>query len=122
MTVSHSSAEAEYRSMASTACELKWISFLLQDFQISLHTPIPLHCDNQAAIHISNNPTFHERTKHIDIDCHVVRDHVNSGFLQTIHTPSRLQLADVFTKSLSAAAFTFILSKLGLIDLHQPPA
>ncbi|XP_058008085.1 uncharacterized mitochondrial protein AtMg00810-like [Hevea brasiliensis] len=87
-TVSRSSAKAEYCSMASTTCKLKWISFLLANFKIPMQTLISLHCDNQAAIHISNNPTFHERTKHIDIDCQVVWQHIIDEFLMTVHTPS----------------------------------
>ncbi|XP_058010210.1 uncharacterized mitochondrial protein AtMg00810-like [Hevea brasiliensis] len=73
-TVSRSSAEAEYRSMASTVSELQWLSYLLQTFQLQIFLPIPLYCDNKATIHIASNPVFHERTKHTDIDCHVVRD------------------------------------------------
>ncbi|KAL0404416.1 UNVERIFIED_CONTAM: Retrovirus-related Pol polyprotein from transposon RE2 [Sesamum radiatum] len=73
-TVSRSSAETEYRSMASTVCKLLWISYILGDFGINVSSPIPFHCDNKVAIHITENPVFHERTKHLDIDCHIVRD------------------------------------------------
>ncbi|XP_020547406.1 uncharacterized protein LOC110011562 [Sesamum indicum] len=69
-TVSRSSAEAEYRSMAATSCELQWIAYLLKDFGVSVTLPKPFHCDNQVAIHIMANPVFHERTKHLDIDYH----------------------------------------------------
>jgi len=57
-TVSRSSAEAEYRSMAITTCELKWLKALLSDIGISHPQPIPLSCDSQAALHISKNPVF----------------------------------------------------------------
>jgi len=73
LTVSRSSCEAEYRSMATSVCELLWISYLLKDLVVTISYPIPFYCDNQAAIHISSNPVFHERTKHIDVDCHVIR-------------------------------------------------
>ncbi|KAL0291225.1 UNVERIFIED_CONTAM: Retrovirus-related Pol polyprotein from transposon RE1 [Sesamum angustifolium] len=62
-TVARSTAEAEYRSLGTTVCELQWISYLLSDFHISVPRPIPVYCDNQAAIHIVANPIFHERTK-----------------------------------------------------------
>ena len=62
--VSRSSTEAEYRSLASTVCELLWISYILRDFDITVPLPIPIWCDNQAALHIVANPVFHERTKH----------------------------------------------------------
>lgn len=66
--VSRSTAEAEYRSLGTTTCELQWISYLARDLHFSIPTSIPLWCDNQAALHIVANPVFHERTKHLDID------------------------------------------------------
>ncbi|KAK4382488.1 Retrovirus-related Pol polyprotein from transposon RE1 [Sesamum angolense] len=118
-TVSRSSAEAEYRSMGTTVCELLWISYLLHEFGISVTSPIPFHCDNKAAIHITENPVFHERTKHLDIDCHLVRDHFKRGFILPRHVPSHQQVADMFTKSLPAVSFSRLLSKLGMIS-HAP--
>jgi len=73
-TVSKSSVEFEYRSMSETASELVWIAGLLQDLQIPASLLNPLHCDNRAAQHIAENPVFHNTTKHLDLDCHYVRD------------------------------------------------
>eukprot|EP00257_Ricinus_communis_P016868 XP_015575167.1 uncharacterized protein LOC107261308 [Ricinus communis] len=120
-TVSRSSAEAEYRSLAATVYELQWISYVLKDFNIDVHTPIPLWCDNRAALHITANLVFHERTKHPDIDCHLVRDQYKQGFVYSTHIPSQQQPADIFTKSLAAPQFKHLLLKLGLFDLHQSP-
>ena len=73
-TVSRSSAEAEYRSLTAATSELVWLQYLLCDFKVLVATPTVLYCDNQAAIHIASNPIFHEHTKHIEIDCHFIRE------------------------------------------------
>ena len=72
--VARSSAEAEYRAMTHTASEMLWVRSLLRDLGIDVSTPMQMFCDNQAAIFIAKNPVFHERTKHIEVDCHFIRD------------------------------------------------
>ena len=118
-TVSQSSSEVEYRALASTMCELHWLTYLLHDFHVSFIQPVTLYCDNQSAIQIASNPVFHERTKHIEIDCHIVRDKVNSGILKLLPVSSSMQLADIFTKPLSPALFQGLCSKLGMMNIHS---
>nr|KYP38661.1 Retrovirus-related Pol polyprotein from transposon TNT 1-94 [Cajanus cajan] len=99
-TVSRSSAEAEYRSLAALTYELQWLTYLLSDLGLPHPQPIPIHCDSQAGIHIAENPVFHERTKHIEIDCHFVREKIKAGLITPSYLRSRDQLADIFTKPL----------------------
>ncbi|KAL0451508.1 UNVERIFIED_CONTAM: Retrovirus-related Pol polyprotein from transposon RE2 [Sesamum latifolium] len=113
--------EAEYRSLAATVCELKWLSYLLTDFGISPQLPIPLYCDNKAALHILANPVFHERTKHIELDCHLVQDAYEDGFVLPIHVRSSDQFVDLFMKVLPLKLFSHFLSKLGLVSLVPRP-
>ena len=78
-TVSCSSAEAEYRALASVSSEITWLTYLLQDLQIPHQEPALIYCDNRGAISIASNSTFHERTKHIEIDWHFIRDKIQQG-------------------------------------------
>ncbi len=120
-TVSRSSAESEYRSMSATTCELVWLSGVLHDLLINVQLPIPLHCDNRDVMHIAANPVFHERTKHLTIDCHFVRDKVQEGFISTVFVRSASQLADVMTKPLGELQHNFFISKLGLVEPSPCP-
>ncbi|KAL0395090.1 UNVERIFIED_CONTAM: hypothetical protein Slati_4475200 [Sesamum latifolium] len=111
--------EAEYRSLAPTVCELTWIGYLLQDFKVSFQTPIPLSCDNNATIPITVNPVFHEKTKHLEIDCHIVKDKFKTCYVLPTHIATKDQVADVLTKPLSAPTFLSLKSKLNLVTFSQ---
>lgn len=118
--VSRSSAEAEYRAMASTVNEVIWLRWLLHELNVRQTGPTTLFCDNQAARHIANNPIFHERTKHVEMDCYFVRERVESKEICTMPINSKLQLTDLLTKGLGAAQLNFLLGKLGVVNLHAP--
>lgn len=119
-TVSLSSTEAEYRAMTEILKELLWIKGLLLDFGINHTEPMTLRCDNQSAIYLSSNPVFHERTKHVEAECHFIRDFIIKGTISTKHVSSKEQLADILTKALGRKEFDIFLYKLGIRDLYAP--
>lgn len=79
-------------------CEIQWLLYLLSDLGVTQSRPVELFCDNKSAIYKVENPVFHERTKHIEIDCHVVRDKYQQGVVIPMSIKTEHQLADVFTK------------------------
>ncbi|KAK9666074.1 hypothetical protein RND81_14G158500 [Saponaria officinalis] len=121
-TVSKSTAEAEYRSMSYATSEMVWVDSLLKDLREDVPKPIPLFCNNKAATHIAQNPFFHERTKHLDIDCHYVREKLQEGFLVPQHVRTNLQIADIMTKGLEAQQHRFLTVKLGIVQITDDPA
>ena len=100
--------------MASAAAEVTWVVRLLEELGVSNLKPVELYCDNQSALHIAKNLVFHERTKHIELDCHFTRDKILEGFLQLTYLPTRSQLADVLTKVAPSPHFLTLLSNLGV--------
>jgi hypothetical protein len=121
VTVSRSSSEAEYRALASASCEMQWLLYLMKDLQVQCNKTLVIYCDNLSAIHIAANPVFHERTKHLEIDCHIVREKVQAGILKLLPVSSKEQVADFFTKALLRQPFSILLSKLGMVNIYQPP-
>ena len=115
--VSRSFAEAEYISMVTTTCEVTWFLYLLKDLHISREKPVLMYCDNQAALHISASLVFHERSKHIEVDYHIVRNKVLNGTINTFYVSSKNQLADIFTKALGVNNFLRLLKRLGIINI-----
>lgn len=117
-TVSRSSCESEYRAMANTAAELIWITHLLRDLNALPSERPTLLCDNLSAIFLSQNPVAHKRAKHIDIDHHFIRELILAGKLHTKFVPTRLQVADIFTKPLPRLLFERFRDQL---HVHTPP-
>lgn len=90
--VARSSAEAEYQYMALTLCELKGLKPLLKDLGVDHTDPMSLACDNQVALYIVVNHVFYELTKHVEMDCHDVRDVVQDGTIKTRKVNTTAQL------------------------------
>ncbi|WKA03451.1 hypothetical protein VitviT2T_021558 [Vitis vinifera] len=118
-TIFRSSTEAEYRAMAHTAAELTWMSFILNDLHVPLASTPTLYCDNTSALHMTINPVFHARSKHIELDYHFVRERVALGLLVTQHISTENQVADLFTKPMSKAALSKFQTKLCLQPRHS---
>ena len=105
--------------MAHTAAELTWMSFILNDLHIPLASTPTLYCDNTSALHMTINPVFHARSKHIELDYHFVRERVALGLLVTQHISTEKQVADLFTKPMSKAALSNFQTKLCLQPRHS---
>uniref|UniRef100_A0A2N9H4Z4 Reverse transcriptase Ty1/copia-type domain-containing protein n=1 Tax=Fagus sylvatica TaxID=28930 RepID=A0A2N9H4Z4_FAGSY len=84
----HSNTEAEYHALADATSELLWLRWPLTDMGAPQTTSTPIHCDNRSAIHIAHNDVFHERTKHIEIDCHFIRHHLQESALHLLYVSS----------------------------------
>ena len=89
--------------MAHTAAEVTWLTYVLQDLHVPQPHTLVLFYDNISALHMTVNPVFHARSKHIELDYHFVRERVALGFLITQYIPTSSQVADIFTKPMSKA-------------------
>lgn len=118
--VARSTAEAEFRSLATGLCEIMWLRILLTELQLYDGTPLRLYCDNQATINLVYNPVHHDRTKHIEIDRHFIREKLEQGALQIGFVKSVDQPADVLTKGVNVVSFEKLCSKMGPIDIFAP--
>ncbi|KAL6311472.1 hypothetical protein AAG906_012053 [Vitis piasezkii] len=118
--VSRSSAESEYRAMAQATCEIIWIHQLLCEVGMKCTMPVKLWCDNQAVLHIVANPAYHERTKHIEVDCHFIREKIEENLVSTGYVKTGEQLGDIFTKALNGTRVEYFCNKLGMINIYAP--
>lgn len=118
--VSRSSAESEYRAMAQATCEIIWIHQLLCEVGMKCTMPAKLWCDNQAALHIAANLVYHERTKHIEVDCHFIHEKIEENLVSTGYVKTGEQLGDIFTKALNGTRVEYFCNKLGMINIYAP--
>ena len=117
--VARSSAEAEFRAMAKGICEGIWLKRLLEELQVPVKFPMTLHCDNQAAISIAKNPVHHDRTKHVEIDRHFIKEKIEQGIFEVSYTPTHCQTTDILTKSLARIKYEDLIGKLGMINIYN---
>ncbi|KAJ9565343.1 hypothetical protein OSB04_001309 [Centaurea solstitialis] len=116
--VSRSSAEAEYRGIANVVAETAWLRNLLLELCCPLSRATVVFCDNVSAMYLASNPVQHQRTKHVEIDLHFVRERVAIGHVRVLHVPSAYQYADIFTKGLPTSLFLDFRDSL---NIRLPP-
>nr|CAN79295.1 hypothetical protein VITISV_005379 [Vitis vinifera] len=114
--ISKSSMESEYRAMSLACSKIIWLRALLAELDFSETDPTPLHADNTSVIQITANPAYHERTKHIEVDCHSIRAAFEARVITLPHISTDLQIADIFTNTLPHHRYCLQSSKLMLVD------
>jgi hypothetical protein len=112
--VSRSSAEAEYHAIANGVAEATWLRQLLLELQAPPSRCTLVYCDNISAVYLSKNLIQHQRTKHVEIDLHFVREKVAIGQVRILHVPTTSQFTDVFTKGLPSSVFEEFRSSLNI--------
>jgi ATP sulfurylase len=106
--------------MTYGVCEILWLKKNLEELKRPLEMPMKLYCDNKAAINIAHNLVQHDRTKHVEIDKHFIKEKLEAGIIRMPFVPTTQQIADILTKGLYKSSFEFLISKLGMIDIYAP--
>ena len=118
--MARSSAESEFKATAHGICELLWLKIIFDDLKVEWQSPMKLYCDNESTINIAHNPVQHDRTKHIEIDRHFIKEKLEEGLICLSYVPSGQQVADVLTKGLNGGSFHELVTKLGMEDIYSP--
>jgi len=106
--------------MTNVTSKLNWIRDLLTKNGFPPECPIKLYGDNKTTIHIAENAVFHERTKHIEVDYHIVRKKLEEKITVVKHVSSGHRLAKLLTKPLGRTQVDFICDKLDMYDIYAP--
>jgi hypothetical protein len=112
--VSRSSAEAEYHAVANGVAEATWLHQLLHELQAPLSRCTLVYCDNIIAMYLSTSPVQHQRTKHVEINLHFVREKVVISQVRVLYVPMTSQFVDIFTKGLPSSVFNEFRSSLNI--------
>lgn len=109
--------EVEFRSIANGICELLWIRGILLDLRLDIQAPMRLYCNSNATINIAHDPVQHNRTKHVEVNSHFIKEKIQFRLIYTPYVRTGDQLANVFTQGLSSPQFCSIVSKLGMQNM-----
>ena len=118
--VARSTAEAEFRAVAHGICEVVWIKRFLEELKITHPLPMKVYCDNKLAISIAHNLVLHDRTKHVEVDKHFIKEKLDSGLVCMPYIPTTEQVADILTKGLPKKQFENFIGKLAMEDIYKP--
>ena len=113
------SAESKFRAIAQELCELLWVKIILDDLRIKWDGLMRLYCNNKSAINIAHNPIQHDRTKHIEIDRHFIKEKLEEGVVCMSYVLAEHQLADILTKGLNSSMFHDLVFKLRMKDIYS---
>ena len=112
--VALSSAEAEFRGIRNGLTEILWLRLLMEEIGFLSQKTCQMFCDNKAAISIAENPVQHDRTKHVEVDRHFIKEKIEEGSIEFPYVRSEDQLADILTKAVGVKNFTKVLDKLSI--------
>jgi hypothetical protein len=115
--VALSSVEAEFKGMSKGLCEILWIKGLLKKLGYPLETEIKIYCDNKAEIIIANNQVQRDRTKHVEVDRHFIKQKLDEKTVIFSFVKSEDQLANILTKTISSKVFHYSLNKLDIQNI-----
>ena len=119
-TVALSSCEAEYVAMSASCQEAVYLGRLLEELLQVSFEPVTINADNTGAMSLAKNPTHHDRSKHIDIKYHYVRDLITRNEINVIYCPSNNMIADLFTKGLPRVQYELLRGRLGVHPSNVP--
>jgi hypothetical protein len=114
-SVALSSSEEEYMAASLASCEAVWLRKMLFSLFEECLDPTVIYCDNQSCIKLTENPVFHDRSKHIDIRYHSISDYVQRGIVKLEFVPTDEQVADILTKALPRGKHVHFRDKLGVV-------
>jgi hypothetical protein len=112
--ISRSSAEVEYHAVANGVAEACWLRQLLQELHAPLSKSTLVYCNNVSTVYLSTNHVQHQRTKHVEIDLHFIRERVAIGDVRVLHVLTTSQFTDIFTKGLPTSVFSEFRSSLNI--------
>lgn len=118
--VARSSTEAKFRAIAHEICKLLWLKLLLEELQATAKLPLKIYSDNKTAINISHNPVHHDRTNHVEVDRHFIKEKIEEGVICMSYAPTTEQVVDILTKGLLIPLFEKLIDKLGMFKWYSP--